>query len=99
MKNTAFCDENSQRTYIKGAWSYFSKFSFLFSFEESSLQRCESEFSVELVNSFGCTKQICIFQLPISYCVSFIMVTITRHIFTGIFQMERFLAVKFAMAY
>ena len=47
----------------------------------------------------GCTKQFCIglLQLPISYCVSLIMVTITRHIFINIFQTEHFSAVKFAM--
>ena len=35
----------------------------------------------------------------ISYCVSLIMVTITRHIFINIFQMEHFSAVKFDMGY
>ena len=38
-------------------------------------------------------------QLPISYCVSLIMVTITRHVFINIFQTEHFLAVKFSMGY
>ena len=38
-------------------------------------------------------------QLPVSCCVSLIMVTITRHIFINIFQMERFKAVKFALSY
>ena len=32
-------------------------------------------------------------------CISLIMVTITRHIFINLFQMEHFLAVKFAMGY
>ena len=44
-------------------------------------------------------KQICILQMPISYCVSFIMVTITRHIFINIFQTECFSAVRFAMSH
>ena len=44
-------------------------------------------------------EQFCILQLPISYCVSLIMVTITRHIFIDIFQTEHFSAVKFAMGY
>ena len=33
------------------------------------------------------------------YCVSLIMVTITRHVFINIFQMEHFSAVKFTMGY
>ena len=70
------------------------------SFEESSLQKCRFKILVEIVKPFGCTKEICILQLPISYCVSLIMVTIfTRHIFINIFQTERFSAVKFAMGY
>ena len=36
---------------------------------------------------------------PVSYCVSLIMVTITRHIFINIFQTEQFSAVKFALSY
>ena len=54
---------------------------------------------VKTVKQFGCTKQFCILQLPVSYCVSLIMITITRHIFINIFQMELFSAVKFAMGY
>ena len=34
--------------------------------------------------------QFCILQLPISYCVSLIMVTITRHIFINIFERKTF---------
>ena len=33
------------------------------------------------------------------YCVRLIMVTITRNVFTNIFQTEHFSAVKFAMGY
>ena len=46
-------------------------------------------------------EAVCILQIhvPISYCVSLIMVTITRHIFINIFQTECFSAVKFAMGY
>ena len=79
----------------------FFKIKFSVSFEESSLQRCELKISVEMVKWLGCTKQICILQLPISYSVSLIMATIciTRHIFIDIFQMECFSATKFAMSY
>ena len=38
-------------------------------------------------------------QLPILYCVSLIMVTITNHIFINIVKMEYFLSVIFAMGY
>ena len=52
------------------------------------------------VQPFWCTKQFCILQLPISYCVSLIMVTIlTRHVFINIFQMKHLSAVKFVMGY
>ena len=44
-------------------------------------------------------KRFCILKLPISYCVSLIMVTITRHIFINFFQTEHLLEVKFAMGY
>ena len=64
---------------------------------ESSLQRFKFKISIETVKPFGCTKQVCLLQLPITYCVSLIMVTITRHIFNNIFQTEHFSAVKFAM--
>ena len=67
--------------------------------EESSLQRCKFKVSVETVKPFGCMEQFCTLQLPISYCVSLIMVTITRHVFFNIFQTEHFLAVEFSMGY
>ena len=46
-------------------------------------------------------KQFCILQnlAYILYCVSLIMVTITRHAFIYIFQTKHFLAVKFSMGY
>ena len=40
-----------------------------------------------------------ILKLPKSYCVSLIMVTITRHVFINIFQTGHFSAVKFAVGY
>ena len=67
------------------------------SFEESSLQRCKLQISVEKIKRFGCTKQFCILQLSVS--VSLIMVTITRHVFTSIFQMKHFLAGKFFVGF
>ncbi len=47
------------------------------------------------VKLFGHKKRLCILQLPIPYCVSLIMVTITSHIFINIFQTVHFSAVKF----
>ena len=44
-------------------------------------------------------KQFCILQLPVSYGVGSVMITITRHVFINIFQMEYFSAVKHAMDY
>ena len=52
-----------------------------------------------MVKPFGCMKQFCILQLPIPYCVSLIMVTITRHLYINIFQTEHFSVVKFDMCY
>ena len=77
----------------------FQNIKFSVSFEESSLKRCKFKISVETVKPFGCTKQICILQLPVPYCVSLIMVTITRYIFINFFQTECFSAVEFAMGY
>ena len=77
----------------------FFKIKFSVSFEESSPQRCKFEISVKTVQPFGCMKQFCLLPLPTSYCVSLIMVTITRHIFINIFQAECFSAVKFVMGY
>ena len=34
------------------------------------------------------TKQFCVLQLPISYCVSLIIVRLIRHIFINIFKKE-----------
>ena len=48
---------------------------------------------------FGCKKHFCVLlQSPvISFWVTLIMVTITRHIVINIFQTEHFSAEKFAM--
>ena len=54
---------------------------------------------VKKVKPFWCTKQFCDLQLPVSYCVSLIMVTITRSVFIDIFQMEHISAVKFDKGY
>ena len=60
---------------IKGALSYFSKFSFQFHLKNHHSKDVIFKISDETVKPFGCTKQICILQLPISYCVSLVMVT------------------------
>ena len=73
---------------LKGAWFFFSKFSFLF-----YLKNHHSKISGKTVKPFGCRKKICILQLPIPYCVSLIMVTITGHIFINFFNTKQFLAV------
>ena len=64
-----------------------------------SLQRCKSKIWVKTVKPFGCTKRLGVLQLPVSYCVSLIMVTITRHVFINIVQTEHFSAAKFDMGY
>ncbi len=51
--------------------------------------------SFKSVKPFGHKKRLRISQLPIPYCVSLIMLTITSHIFVNIFQTVHFSAVKF----
>ncbi len=53
------------------------------------------QISFKLIKPFGHKKRLRILQLPIPYCVSLIMVTITSHIFINIFQTVHFSAVKF----
>ncbi len=53
------------------------------------------QISFKSVNPFGHKKRLRILPLPIPYCVSLIMVTITSHIFINIFQAVHFSAVKF----
>ncbi len=53
------------------------------------------QISFKSVEPFGHKKRLRISQLPIPYCVSLIMVTITSHIFINIFQMVHFSAVNF----
>ena len=67
--------------------------------DRSSHQRSWFQISVKSVKPFGCTKRLRISRLPISCYVSLIMVIITSHIFTNIFQTERFQAVKFTRDY
>ena len=77
----------------------FFEIQFSVTFEEKSLSRYKFEISVQTVKPFGCTKQVCICSCVsyISYCVSLIMVTITRHVFMIFFQTEHLLAMKFDM--
>ena len=87
-------------------WCYYWKYTVLFlkmyfsiSFDETSLQRCKYKILVKTVKPFGRTKQFCILHLPLSYHVSLIMVTITRHIFINNFQMDHYSAVEFDRGY
>ena len=82
---------------LKNARSYFSKFNFLFHLKNHHSK--DINFKSQLKRSGCLDVQFCILQLPISYCVSLIIVTITRHVFINIFQTEHFLAVKFSVGY
>ncbi len=53
------------------------------------------QISFKSVKPFGQKKRLRILQLPIPFCVSLIMVTITSHIFINIIETVRFSAVKF----
>ena len=46
--------------------------------------KCKFKISVEMVKPFGCTKQFCVLQLPISYCARLIMV-MGMYVFINIF--------------
>ena len=84
---------------LKGARSYFSKFSSLFYLKNHHSKDVNFKFQLKRSSRLDIRSNFFILQLPISYCVSLIMVTITRQVFTNIFQMEHFSAVKFAMDY
>ena len=75
----------------------FFQIKFSISFEESSLQGCKCNIWVKTVKPLWYT--FCILHLPISYRVSLIWITITRHIFLYIFQTEHISAVKFDKVY
>ncbi len=66
-----------------------------YSNDVSSPKKSWFQISVISVKWFGYKMRLCILQLPIPYCISQIMVTITSHIFINIFQMVHFPAVKF----
>ncbi len=53
------------------------------------------QISLKSVKPFGHKKRLRILQLPIPYCVSLIMVTITSHILINIFQTVHISSVKF----
>ena len=85
-----YCIQELSRTVksdFKGAWSYFSKYSFMIPFDELSLHCCKFKISVKTVKLFGCMKQFCILQLPTSYGIH-------NHagiyIFINIFHTEHF---------
>ena len=65
---------------IKGYSPIFQNLVFGF-IKESLLLRSKFKNSVETVNPFEIMKNFCILQLPISYCVSLTMVTITSYDF------------------
>ncbi len=66
-----------------------------YSNDASSPKKSWFQIPFQSVKPFGCKKRLCILQLPIPYCISLIMVTITSHIFINIFQTVHFSAVKF----
>ncbi len=66
-----------------------------YSNDASSPKKSWFQISVKSVEPFWCKKRLRIFQLPIPYCVSLIMVTITSHIFINIFQTVHFSSIKF----
>ena len=73
--------------YIKGARSYFSKFSFLFHLKNHHSKDAHLKFQLKRSGHLDVRSKL---QLPISYYVSLIMVTITRHICIDIFETEYF---------
>ena len=84
---------------IKDAHSYFSKFSFMFHLKNHHSKDVNLKFQLKWSCCLDVRSNFVYLQLCISYCVSLIMVTITRHIFINIFETEHFSAVKFDMGY
>ncbi len=66
-----------------------------YSNDASSLKKSWFQISIKSIKPFGRMMRLCILQLPIPYCISLIMVTITGHIFIQIFQTVQFSALKF----
>ncbi len=66
-----------------------------YSNDASSPKISQFQISFKSVKPFGHKKILSILQLPILYCVSLIMVTITSHIFINIIKTVHFSAVKF----
>ena len=79
---------------VKGTWSDFSEWSF-YSNNESLPKKSCFQISIKLVKLFGCMKREHVLQLSMPCCVSWIIVTITSHIFSTILQTVFFSPVKF----
>ena len=85
------CSVKEENNHIfKGARSYFSKFSFLLHLKNHHIKDININFWLNQSSHLDVTEQFCILQLPISYCVNLITVTIIRHIFLCILRMEHF---------
>ncbi len=80
--------------YLKMPGPIFQNGNF-YSNDASSPKISWCQISFKSVKPVGHKKRLHILQLPIPYCVSLIMVTITSHIFTDIFRTVHFSAVKF----
>ena len=65
---TEWCLTLIYPTQFKDARSCFSKFSFLVHLKKHLFKDVNSKFQLKWSNC-GCTKQFCILQLPIFYCV------------------------------
>ena len=87
-------------TMLKGTWSYYSKFSFLFHLQNHHSK--DVNFKYQL-NGQAVWMYKAIWYIKVAsilLCISLIItVTITRYVFIYIFQTGHFSAVKFSMGY
>ena len=66
---------------LKDARFYFTKFSFLFHLKNHHSKDVNFKFQLKRSSHLDEANFVYCMELPTSYCVSSIMVTITRHIF------------------
>ena len=83
--------------YFKGARSYFLKFSSLFHLKNHHSKGVNLKFQLKRSSRLDERSNFVYLMLPISYCISIIIITITWQVFINIFQTEHFSAVKSAM--
>ena len=83
-------------TLVKAPGPFFLKQNLVFLFHSKGVN---SKFQLKRPGRLDVRNNLVSLQLPLFYCVSLIMITITRHVVINIFQMEHFSGIKSALGY